>query len=1108
MTPKLEVCFNPMKTEVQKFSTIQISSRAPFLAVFLAVGLAQFWALDQMSFHGDESDWLTMGINAITLVLAGRLHDPLWFGTALEHGGIQFFQGPVTMYLLGLTLRLFGIQSGEWIYWYSGRTDVPPLCILLLGRAVISLTGYLTLFMVYLLGKELKNTKTGLIAVILLGLHPLWLICSRRAMSDTPAILFSTLAMLCFCKGLKTKGRAGSMIVVLSGVALGLAIDSKYTSISLGAILLWYVASRLVLNYWKPSFGSISTIRLTKNFGLLGLAAVITTVLLNPVLYPNPVGQLLKIASYWQSTPFFSHSIVVHEKPYVGAAGFEVMILGVFHTLVFPGVSLLKEFWQSYQWSWDWPGSFTTATTSLFFMIGVIALCIKSVGALRKRVMVLPILLLFWLIGEILFAAATVRVMFDRYFLPVLPPLILVAAIGLTSVDEAINLKLRTPVPVLQRSILPLFLSSHAVNLLAFYPQLYEGAWSNPGNWPQLGTIQQSIGTPFGQFSLFLFVLAVASTTIVVNRRRSEAQQTKLNKQVWRLPALNPNSRIWLVAFGLLSIIPAFLLLWYIALFGVNVIFWDEWEVIPLIQKAMSGTLSFSNFFAQHNEHRILFPRIVMLALGGLTQYNTVADMFFSWILMCLTGLLIFYLYRKKFFLGSYPKLLLVFLPVSLLLFGFRQYESILWGFTCQMYLMIFGAVATFTLLELSKKIDIWFILCLSSAILATFSFSVGLSVWPAGLLQIFISEKRSLRKAVIWCFAGAVAFTSYFYGYVKPSHHPPLNYVLIHPLGAGRYFLTLIGAPFSYDAVTAAVLGLVISLIAILVIVEGYNGKLLKGYGVWLSFILFVAISSAATTGGRAGFGVEQALSSRYTPLTVLGVVGLYFLAVSVSEKLPAKSKSFGAHALLALILVGLIVSYGGGWQAGQNMKYSREMGAYVLTTYKIQSDENIRNYLYPIPTVVREQAEFLELNKLNVFSEKAMNLSTLILSSSNTLFALDTINGKIVSQQITPLVINSSQQGTITITGWAVDEQANDVATTVFITIDGRIDIPTLYGLDRQDVANYFKNANFRFSGYIATFSTSILGEGEHTISLKIVSKDGIHYYYPEQRLYLLVN
>ncbi len=85
----------------------------------------------------------------------------------------------------------------------------------------------------------------------------------------------------------------------------------------------------------------------------------------------------------------------------------------------------------------------------------------------------------------------------------------------------------------------------------------------------------------------------------------------------------------------------------------------------------------------------------------------------------------------------------------------------------------------------------------------------------------------------------------------------------------------------------------------------------------------------------------------------------------------------------------------------------------------------------------------------------------------------------------------------------GWALDKQSNDVASAVFVTIDGTIDIPAVYSLDRPDVASYFKDSNFRFSGYLATFSSSILSKGEHTISLKIVSKDGVRYFYQEQVL-----
>jgi hypothetical protein len=498
-----------------------------------------------------------------------------------------------------------------------------------------------------------------------------------------------------------------------------------------------------------------------------------------------------------------------------------------------------------------------------------------------------------------------------------------------------------------------------------------------------------------------------------------------------------------------------------------------------------------------------------MLALGELTRYNTVAEMYFSWILISLTGLLIFYLYRKRFSLVGYPKLLLSFLPVSLILFSLRQYESILWGFTCQIYLMIFGAVAAFILLEASKRTDVWFILSLLSAILASFSFSVGLMVWPAALLQMFISEgKRAVRRGVLWSVVSVTTFTSYFYGYVTPSHHPPLTYVLTNPLQAGRYFLTLVGAVFSYDAVTASAFGLAIGLIAAFVIVHSHNQRLLKTNGAWLSLILFSAMCSIGTTLGRGGFGFEQAMASRYTPITSLGIAGLYLVALSLSAQgEPSNSKSFSVHALLALIFIGLIVSYGVGWQQGQNTRYNREMGAYILKTYKIQSDENIRNYLYPAVPVMRERAEFIEENKLNVFSETFVNPSTLILIHSNTLYVLDTMNGRIISQQTSHIAIDSEKEKTVTISGWAVDEEVSNVASNVFIIIDGRMNIPALYGLDRPDVSEKFKNPAFRFSGFIATFSSSIIKKGVHTLSIEIVAKDGEHYYHPEQEVDFIV-
>jgi hypothetical protein len=491
---------------------------------------------------------------------------------------------------------------------------------------------------------------------------------------------------------------------------------------------------------------------------------------------------------------------------------------------------------------------------------------------------------------------------------------------------------------------------------------------------------------------------------------------------------------------------------------------------------------------------------MAMLAIGSITKYNTIAWMFLSYTLICFTALLIFHKYREDSSRDSHSKLLLNFLPISFLLFSFRQHESILLGFASHIYLMLFGAVTTFFLLERSKKVDKWFVSSLLSAFVSSFSFVSGLMAWPIGFLQMLISGQRDVRRIGLWCSGGIITFASYFYGYVKPAHHPPLNYVLANPLEGARYFLIVIGAPFSWDAGTAMAFGLVIMLIGSPTMVFALKEGILRRNGIWFSLTLFALSSSLLTTIGRAGFGAGQALSSRYTPITSLGIIGLYLLALRISEKSPHKHKSFGAYAMLTLILVGSIVSYHIGWGIGVSEKRFKDVGAYVSVTYKIQSDENIRKYLYPAPAIVRERARFLEENGLSVFSKPRVNLSALSPIGPDALFWIDTINGKAIAQQPSPIAINASREETITICGWAVDKGANDSALAVFATIDGKLDIPALYGLDRPDVAKAFDNPKFRHSGFMATFSSRILGRGEHALGLKIVARDGRGYYRPE--------
>jgi hypothetical protein len=544
---------------------------------------------------------------------------------------------------------------------------------------------------------------------------------------------------------------------------------------------------------------------------------------------------------------------------------------------------------------------------------------------------------------------------------------------------------------------------------------------------------------------------------------------------------------------------PSLALLWLIKRFGVNSIYADDWDMVGVYEKAVAGTLHLSDLFMQHNEHRLFFPRIAMLALELPTHFSSLPVMFFSWLLAFGTATIIFYTFLSKFDVKNLQQLAF-FIPVSLLIFSFRQFEAVLGWFNCQWYLLAFGVVAAFCLLEKSKSTDHWFGLSLLSAILASFSMLLGLLVWPAGLLQLLLSTKwfRQKNRIAIWSITGLAAIGLYLYGFdLFPSGNTLRSSRSL--LSTGAYALAWIGGPFVWEpAYLAATVGAVICLLGVIVILQAYRLKLIGKNRLWVSMMAYAALAALVTGFGRGGLGWGEALVSRYTVVSVIGIIGLYLLAKSVSDKRNGRGRwSFGFHSVLALVMISLLVSTGAGLYAAQKLKNNDEMYAYILGTYKMQSDANLVRFLVADPVLVREDANFLEDHSLNVFSEPSFNPYGESASriGNNTLFDFEISDVPNVNGCVE---INSSAVDTVTITGWAIDSRANMVAGGVFITVDGNMQIPTLYGLSQQDVASHLGN-KFLHSGFIAMFSSHYLAPGEHHLTLMVVGATFGYVYSP---------
>ena len=114
---------------------------------------------------------------------------------------------------------------------------------------------------------------------------------------------------------------------------------------------------------------------------------------------------------------------------------------------------------------------------------------------------------------------------------------------------------------------------------------------------------------------------------------------------------------------------------------GVDTPFWDEWDgTAPLFEKMLAGTLGFADFFAQHNEHRILFPRLIFFGLGRLTHWNIRAELFVIWFLALICLFNIWQMTWRSGWKDSTRSFWILF-SSSVLLFSPLNRDNFLWGF-------------------------------------------------------------------------------------------------------------------------------------------------------------------------------------------------------------------------------------------------------------------------------------------------------------------------------------------------------------------------------------------------------------------------------------------
>jgi hypothetical protein len=398
----------------------------------------------------------------------------------------------------------------------------------------------------------------------------------------------------------------------------------------------------------------------------------------------------------------------------------------------------------------------------------------------------------------------------------------------------------------------------------------------------------------------------------------------------------------WLTRHGykLLAPAPFIYLACVVVRYGVDVPCWDQWDLVPLLDKMYRGRLALADVWAQHNEHRHLFPQLIILGLGRLTAWNLRYELAVNIALMLGTCAVLARQIRITGRGTATPGLRWAIPAGSLIVFSLSQYQNFLWGEGMCLLLNLLAAVGGIVVLANAEFRWRRFAGAALLGMVATYSFGNGLLFWPIGLGVLLVVTRRGRERTAsiaAWLLVSLLVAGCYLWGYQKPAEHPAVNSLFAMPLAYAAYVLKFVGnlgaqyytGPLAGEqgdgdlALIAGVLGmLALTWAGAMVLWRRLAGlKVLVPYFAMIAYTLGTAMMTGI---GRVGFGSDQALESRYgtmgVPLWVSLVVLLLLLAqrgssspaVRAGDRRSGEGLAYYRRVAAGSLLAGVILYLG----------------------------------------------------------------------------------------------------------------------------------------------------------------------------------------------------
>ena len=210
-------------------------------------------------------------------------------------------------------------------------------------------------------------------------------------------------------------------------------------------------------------------------------------------------------------------------------------------------------------------------------------------------------------------------------------------------------------------------------------------------------------------------------------------------------------------------IIPVVAIFYFVCIhFSYNFFYQDDYHLLRFVTVIEDDSVSlqekFKTLWGQHNEHRVIFPRLITLLdyyLQGHIDWavlNVISALYYFGIFY------FFFKVLQKYGLNNW-----YILPVALLIFQPAAYENYYWTISIlQQVGNVFWAMLLFYSLAYFKSSKFWVSLLL--IFILTFTHGNGLFAFGVGGILLFLQKRY--KDLSIWIGFMIVVIFVYFYGY------------------------------------------------------------------------------------------------------------------------------------------------------------------------------------------------------------------------------------------------------------------------------------------------------------------------------------------------------